>query len=132
MLAWLLGEPAGTDVVRALAGAQRVLVSDLTMVECDRILIRAHAAGRVSDGRLADLRALLNAAAARWHLLRLDAEVIERARRPFPREPVRTLDALHLASALAARAGAGEMTLLSLDGRVRVAGRDLGFDVLPA
>lgn len=132
MLAWLLGELAGMDVVGALAGAERVLASDLTMVECDRILIRAHAAGRISDGRLADLRALLTSAAARWHMIRLDAEVIERARRPFPREPIRTLDALHLASALAARAGAGELALLSLDARIRAAGQDLAFDLLPA
>lgn len=132
MLAWLLGEPASTDVVGALAGAERVLASDLTMVECDRILICAHAAGRVSDGRLADLRVLLTSAAARWHMIRLHPGVIERARRPFPREPIRTLDALHLASALAARAGGGELALLSLDARIRAAGRDLGFDLLPA
>jgi hypothetical protein len=132
VLAWLLGEPAGPDVLRALGDAERVLASDLTLVECDRILIRTHTAGRLSESRLADLKALLSAAVAGWGLLRLDSEVIDRARRPFPREPVRALDALHLASALVARAGTGALGLLSVDQRVRAAGRDLGFDVLPA
>lgn len=132
MLAWLLGEPAGPAVLRALGDAERVLASDLTLVECDRILIRTHTAGRLSESRLADLKALLSAAVAGWGLLRLDSEVIDRARRPFPREPVRALDALHLASALVARAGTGALGLLSVDQRVRAAGRDLGFDVLPA
>ncbi|MGH7266990.1 MAG: hypothetical protein ACREMB_19385, partial [Candidatus Rokuibacteriota bacterium] len=64
--------------------------------------------------------------------LHLDAEVIARARRPFPREPVRTLDALHLATALAARIAVGGLALVSLDQRIRTAGRELGFELLPA
>jgi hypothetical protein len=63
--------------------------------------------------------------------LRLDLEVIERARRPFPGEPIRTLDALHLASALVARAAVPGLALLTLDAAVREAGRGLGFAVLP-
>jgi len=118
-------------VLHTLAGAEMVVASDLTMVECDRILIRAHAAQRLSDSRLTDLRALLVEAAAGWHVMRLDAETIERARRPFPREPIRTLDALHLASLLSVRAGVGGLALLTLDQRLRDAGRDLGLDVVP-
>jgi hypothetical protein len=34
--------------------------------------------------------------------MRSDTEILERARRPFPGEPLGTLDALHLASALVA------------------------------
>lgn len=132
MLAWLLAEPAGEAVREALAGAERVVASDLTLVECDRALTRAQVSGRLAEADVVELRSGLNAAASGWSVLRLDADVIDRARRPFPREPLRTLDALHLASALAARAAAGQLALLSLDGRIRAAGRDLGFDVLPA
>jgi hypothetical protein len=64
-------------------------------------------------------------------LLRIGGEVLERARRRFPVEPVRTLDALHLASALAARAAIPGLDLLSLDQRVRDNGAALGFDLLP-
>ena len=41
VLAWLLGEDEGRPVRRTLAAADVVLASDLTLVECDRVLIRA-------------------------------------------------------------------------------------------
>ena len=52
MLSWLLGEPAGEEVRQALAGAERVIASDLTLVECERALLRAQAVER--DGTLVD------------------------------------------------------------------------------
>jgi len=95
------------------------------------VLIRAVTAGRVSEAHAADRRARLNNAAQGWAMLRLEAEVVDRARRPFPCEPVRTLDAVHLASALQARELVPGTALLSLDDRIRAAGRALGFQVLP-
>lgn len=64
--------------------------------------------------------------------MRVDGEIIERARRPFPGEPIRTLDALHLASALVAGAAVGDLALLTLDERVRMAAAALGLRVVPA
>ena len=64
--------------------------------------------------------------------MRIEADVIDRARRPFPVEPVRTLDALHLSSALVASAVVTDLGLLSLDERVRAAGRALGLRIVPA
>jgi hypothetical protein len=45
---------------------------------------------------------------------------------------VRTLDALHLASALAIRSAIPGIELLSLDDRIRRAGAQLGFKLQPA
>jgi hypothetical protein len=55
---------------------------------------------------------------------------VERARQPFPGEPIRTLDAIHLASALVARTAIVGLTLLSLDDRVCRAGKKLGLDII--
>ena len=132
VLAWLLGEPAGERVRRALAEAELVVASDLTLVECDRMLIRARTSGDLSESADADLRARLNAASLHWNLLRVDSQVVERARRPVPGEPIRTLDALHLASAVVARAAVAGLALLSLDSRIRAAGAQLGLSVRPA
>ncbi len=131
VLAWLLGEERGESARRSLADAEVVVSSDLTLVECDRVLIRGQRLGHLGEAEVADLRAVLNAAALRWHRLRIADEVIERARRPFPGEPLRTLDALHLASALVARAAVAGLVLLSLDERIRLAARHLGMDVIP-
>ncbi len=132
VLSWIFGESRGERVREALAAAAVVVASDLTLVECDRAIHRALAAGRVTEAQAAGRRSLLAAAAAHWSLMHLDAAVAERARRPFPAEPVRTLDALHLASALAARTAVPDLVLLSLDDRMRAAGQGLGFEVHPA
>jgi hypothetical protein len=108
-----------------------VIASDLTLIECDRCLIRAVAAGSLDEASAVDRRGLLNRAAAHWHLLRLDPEATERGRRPFPLEPVRTLDALHLSLALMARAAIPDLAVLTLDRRVRTNAKSLGLEVVP-
>lgn len=131
VVAWLLGQPRGARIRTLLSRAELVLASDLTLIECDRVLHRAARMGELREADAARRRARLAAAAARWHLLHLGPEVVERARRPFPVEPIRTLDALHLAAALVARAALPAVALLSLDKRVRDGGLALGFPVWP-
>jgi predicted nucleic acid-binding protein len=131
VLAWLLGEEADYRVREVLRRAALVAASDLVLLECDRVLIRAVALGEIDEATAADRRVLLNAAAAHWHLWRVSSEIVDRARRPFPVEPVRTLDAIHLASALAARSAVPGIELLSLDDRIRQAGKQLGFRLQP-
>lgn len=131
VLAWLLGEETGHSVRDILQKSELVMASDLTLVECDRVLIRAVRIGEVDEGAAADRRAHLNAAAGHWHVWRVSAEIIERARQPFPAEPIRTLDAIHLASALAVRSTVPGVELLSLDERIRRAGKELGFRLRP-
>ena len=58
-------------------------------------------------------------------------DVVERARRPFPVEPIRTLEAIHLASALVARRAIPGLTMLSLDARVRRAAHRMGIPLAP-
>jgi predicted nucleic acid-binding protein len=130
-LAWLLEQEHGELVADALARAELVIASDLTVVECDRVLIRATVLDELLESDLVGRQARLNAVSARWTLLGLDEEIIERARRPFPAEPVRTLDAIHLASALTARKAVPDLAMLALDGRIRTAANRLGFLLVP-
>lgn len=130
--AWLLGEPTADEVIRILDGSTAVLSSELTLVECDRVLIRAAAVGHLPEAEGGRRRAQLATAAASWHLVRLDDEVLSRARRPFPIEPIRTLDALHLASALVVATAVPDLVVLSLDDRVRSNAQGLGLRVAPA
>ena len=132
VLAWLLGEPSAPDVRECLASADVVVASDLTIVECERVLIRAVAMGELPEAEAAGRRADLNAAAAHWVVLRLGGDVIDRARQRLPKEPVRTLDALHLACALVARTAAPDVDVLSLDEHIRANAGALGFDLQPA
>ncbi len=59
------------------------------------------------------------------------AQSAHRARRPLPDDAIRSLDAIHLASALVARAEIGDLALLTLDDRIRTAGQRLGFRIVP-
>lgn len=52
VLAWLLGEARGEAVSQALAAASHVVASDLTVIECERVLIRAWSAGLISEAAL--------------------------------------------------------------------------------
>jgi predicted nucleic acid-binding protein len=131
VLSWLFGEADAVGVREWLGRAENVLSSELTLIECDRVLIRCVTLGRLSEAEAAERRARLAQASQHWTILRLDEETAERARRPFPREPIRALDAIHLATALAARAVVPGIRLLSLDGQVRTAAEELGFEVLP-
>jgi predicted nucleic acid-binding protein len=72
-----------------------------------------------------ELRGLLGAVA----LLELSPLVLARAVEPFP-VPVRTLDALHLASMLFLRERGEPITLASYDARLSHAARALGLPVL--
>lgn len=132
VLAWLLDERSGASVRRTLASSDIVLASDLTLIECDRVLLRAASLGELSEADAANRRAHLTTASAHWHLLRIAPAVVERARQPFPGAPIRTPDAIHLASALLARASVSDLELLSLDDRIRTAAARLGLPVRPA
>jgi uncharacterized protein with PIN domain len=132
VLAWLLDEQSAPVVRDLLGDAAIILASDLTLIECDRVLIRAAALGELTESEAADRRAHLADAASQWQIMRVAAEIVDRARHPFPDEPIRTLDAIHLASALTARTSLAGLKLLSLDDRVRRSARKLGLQVLPA
>lgn len=131
VLAWLLDQEHAELVANTLAQAELVIASDLTLIECDRVLIRAVALEELHESDAVPRQARLNAVSTRWTLLALDEEIIERARRPFPVEPIRTLDAIHLASALTARKAMPDLAMLSLDDRIRMAAGRIGFQLVP-
>jgi hypothetical protein len=108
-----------------------VLTSRVTVIECERVLIRALVTNLLPEAVVAQRRAVLARAGDHWVTFDLDEDVVARARRPFPAEPVRTLDAIHLATAVLARSLVPDLDVLSLDGRVRQCAEQMGFRVLP-
>lgn len=131
VITWVLSEERESEIANVLAEAELIISSDLTMLECERVLVRGSAVGELSGGELNSRQVMLRTAAQHWMLLSFDPPVIERAQRPFPNEPIRTLDALHLAFALEAGQMIPDVRILSLDRRIRKAARDLGMEVCP-
>lgn len=66
-----------------------------------------------------------------WALMEMTGPALERARVAFPSEPVRTLDAIHLAAAAEFRQALGPLTMLSLDERIRANAPALGLTPAP-
>jgi predicted nucleic acid-binding protein len=130
-LCWLLDEARASEVRAPLGAAELVLASSLTVIECERVLIRAVATNLLPEAVAAERRAVLARTADHWVVLDLDAEVMERARRPFPAEPIRTLDAIHLATAVLARSLVPDLDVLSLDDHIRRSAEQMGFRVVP-
>lgn len=132
VLRWLFAEENGSAVRTALAAAEKVMSSRLTLVEARRVLRRAEHDGRITAAQRADLLAVLAQAASTWAILDVSEEVARRAEEAFPSEPVRTLDAIHLASVLFLRQSFPDLVVVSADERVRGNARLLGFEVDPA
>ena len=129
VLSWLLGEPRQHEVVAELSKAATVVTPSITAIECSRGLLRARLDGRVSEAEeMAALR-MLDEAVERWTTLGVFDEVDQGARQEFPQEPVRTLDAVHLATALLFAGALGELRMLSFDDRVRANARLLWMSI---
>ena len=131
ILAWLLGEDGGDEVRQALQTAQLVVTSDLTLIECDRVLQRGHVRGLLSLALVAQTRAALNSMLEHWAIFSIDHEVVDRARRSFPQEPIRAAESIHLATALVARNLVTELALLSVNEPIRNNAEALGINPLP-
>jgi predicted nucleic acid-binding protein len=131
VLAWLLGEPAAVAVRQVLAGAERVVASTLTPLECARALARGVTLGTLDHAAAREAARLLAHATPGWALLEMTGTPVDRAAREFPVEPVRTLDALHLSAALEFHGALGAITMLSLDERIRDNAGALGMEMGP-
>lgn len=128
---WLLQEERGEEMMRLLAAADGVVASRLTLFECSRSLKRGVERGRFGEEEADAGSARLALAALRWHLVDITPEVLAAADRRFPAEPIRSLDALHLGTALLVKPRLPDLAFLTLDDRIAANARLLGFPVLP-
>lgn len=87
-----------TDAMTAIRRA-RTTASALTFAEARRAILRATLAGRLSGDSAAIAETELRRIESGATILAVDDQILARAGRRFPAEPVRTLDAIHLASA---------------------------------
>ena len=107
----------------------RRVTSALTLAEAACAIVRGRTTGRLSE---VDERAAvrgLQVFARRCDLVSVTDAVLARVGRPFPVEPIRTLDAVHLATAEQLGEPPALVTVITRDARVRDNARALGYDV---
>lgn len=118
-----------TDVTKRLPAGTRRVTSALTFSEVGRAIIRARMTGRLAaDDEKAAVRAL-RTFERRCFVVDVNHAVLDRVRRPFPVEPIRTLDAIHLATAELLGEPPQLVTIVTRDERIRANARALGYAI---
>ena len=92
----VLGEPAP---LREWSRITDAVASEIVRVECLRVLDRLRMTGLLVDRELARRRSTALEILSGIELVRVNRGVLDRAAEPFP-TLIRTLDAIHLASAM--------------------------------
>lgn len=118
-----------TSVVKTVARDVPQVTSALTLAEAGRAIIRARITGRLTAAQERRAVGALRTFARRCFILDVDRAVLDRVRRPFPVEPIRTLDAVHLATVELLGEAPPLVTIVTRDARVRENAEALGYPV---
>lgn len=117
------------EALKSLRAKSRRITSALTLAEGARAIVRARVGERLTpDAERAAVRALRRFE-RRCYVVAVTDDVLARVRRPFPVEPVRTLDAVHIATAESLGEPPQLMTIVTRDNRVRENAAVLGYSV---
>jgi predicted nucleic acid-binding protein len=117
----VLERGATPQVEAKLGAAQFLITSRLSLVESGRALVRLRDEG-VTESQVADAGREIDAIWARCTIWEMTAAVCDLAATVAPTTPLRTLDALHLATYLLARRRiSGDIELLTTDARLAAA-----------
>jgi predicted nucleic acid-binding protein len=118
-----------SDALRSVRSRGRNVTSALTIAETARAILRARATARLTaDDERAAVRALRRFE-RRCYLVAVTDAILARVRRPFPVEPIRTLDAVHLATTELLGEPPPLVVVVTRDVRVRENARALGYAV---
>jgi predicted nucleic acid-binding protein len=111
------------------ARASQAITSEVTRVECLRALDRLRLDGGMPDRELSKRRAATLTVLSGMEAVRLNRAVLARAAEPFPTR-VRTLDAVHVASAMLASARLPALRFATHDVDLAAAAAAEGLPVL--
>ena len=118
VLRGVLENGTSPEVEAKIAAAPVLITSRLALVESSRALHRLRQLGKVSEVQLATAQREVASLWARCELWELTAAVCEMARQVAPGKPLRTLDALHLATFVLAREKIEDLELVTVDHRL--------------
>jgi hypothetical protein len=124
VLDFILEGSTGLDQTWSL---EKTFSSDLLAIECRRAILREKMQGTLDDGGILDAFDRFSQVLARTELIALTKPIQQRASEAFPLH-TKTLDALHLASALAVKVELEEeVVVFSLDQDMNRCAKVLGL-----
>lgn len=95
-----------------------VATSVLTLIEIERSLIWQEKKGMLKAADRQRLKGSLRQVSVGWTQMEITEEVQAKAKEAFPKEPVRSLDAIHLATMLEFLEVFPDLEILSQDKRI--------------
>jgi uncharacterized protein len=126
LLRVILGEP---NPLRQWRSIEVAISSEIVRVEALRSIDRARMLAPLADADVSERREAALAVLEGFHLAAINRSVLQRAADPFP-TLIRTLDAIHLATALLVRTDYADMVFATHDAQLAIAARAVGFKVL--
>jgi uncharacterized protein len=127
LLAALLENDRGAK--EAIGAPGHRITSAITLAEANRAVVRGRTSGRFdAEAERSAIRGL-QTFARRCEIVAISDEVLSRAGRLFPIEPVRTLDAIHLATAELLGDPSPLVAFITRDKRVADNARALGYSI---
>jgi predicted nucleic acid-binding protein len=123
------GLEGDATAVQAIRGEGLRIASALTLAETRRTFAVAIVRGRLSQPQVRSRLAWLRRFERRCEIIDVSSSVLSRLGRPFPVEPVRSLDAIHLATIEMLEVEPSLVAVVTRDRRVRENALAMGYVV---
>jgi predicted nucleic acid-binding protein len=112
---------------QSISGEGIRFTSALTLAEVARRVIRGRVAGTIDDAQMRAAMLWLRRFQRGCDVVEVNESVLARVRRPYPREPIRTLDAIHLATIEAREDDPSMVAVVTRDHRIAENARAMGY-----
>lgn len=121
----------GSSRARSLLPRYRFLSSAIAPIEAMSAMCRRRASGELDANDFVAIRSRMQNDRAYWELVEVSPLVLSRAEELIQQTDLRTLDALHVASALTFKAASGiNLAFVTGDGQQRDAAKNWALDVI--
>lgn len=112
---------------QAILGEGLRFISALTLAEATRRIVRSGEIGQLDDAQVRASLAWILRFGRRCRVVAVTDDILARVRRRFPIEPVRTLDAVHLATVESIGEDPLQVAVVTRDRRIAENARALGY-----
>ena len=119
LLTWLFDEPHASEIIDTINDADLIVTSELLRIETVRAIKRAQYEKLITLEQRDTLIQTFHDYIQSCFRMSMDDSVIDGATVDFPVEPVRSLDAIHLSTALEYKKLYPEIEMLTADARLK-------------
>jgi hypothetical protein len=106
------------NIIKLINTAENIVSSVLSILETERALMRAGFQNIISQAEVQRQKGQFIKTITAWSFLEITPEIRARAAQPFPMEPIRSLDSIHLATMLEFLQIYPDLEVISFDKRI--------------